>query len=81
MLLGKVTVEHVPIVICIKVAHDNKHILVVGLTEEYYQVIVMLDWTSQKMLCMRQMLHSLPFKIKDIEFVPGSSRDFVTCGI
>ena len=30
---------------------------------------------------MRQMLHSLPFKIKDIEFQPGSSRNFVTCGI
>jgi hypothetical protein len=46
MLLGKVRVEHVPIVTCIKVAHDNKHILVVGLTEEYFQVIVMLDWTT-----------------------------------
>ena len=41
----------------------------------------MLDWTTQKLLCIRQMLHSLPFKIKDIDFCPGSTRNFVTCGI
>jgi hypothetical protein len=27
------------------------------------------------------MLQSLPFKIKDIDFYPGSTRRFVTCGV
>ena len=52
-----------------------------GLTKEYFACIMMLDWTTQRVLCVRQLLHSLPYKIKDIDFFPGSSRTFVTCGI
>jgi len=41
----------------------------------------MLDWTTQEVYFIRQMLHSLPFKIKDIDFYPNSTKLFVTCGI
>ena len=41
----------------------------------------MLDWTTGKLLFIRQMIHSLPYRIKDIEFYPGSQKSFVTCGI
>lgn len=27
------------------------------------------------------MLHSVPFKIKDLDFHPNSTKNFVTCGI
>ena len=52
-----------------------------GLTKEYFACIMMLDWTTEKILIVRQLLHSLPYKIKDIDFYPGSTRKFVTCGI
>lgn len=42
---------------------------------------MMVDWTTQQVLVYRQILHSLPFKIKDVAFFPGSTRRFVTCGI
>jgi len=40
-----------------------------------------MNWKTQKLLCVHILLHSLPFKIKDIDFFPGSTRRFVTCGI
>ena len=52
-----------------------------GITKDYHQCIIMLDWTTQKIIFVRQFLHSLPFRIKDIEFIPGSVRKFVTTGI
>ena len=51
------------------------------MTKEYYACIIMLDWTTQKVYLVRQLLHSLAYKIKDIDFYPGSTRNFVTCGI
>ena len=41
----------------------------------------MLSWKTQRLLCAHIFLHSLPFKIKDIEFIPGSTRRFITSGI
>ena len=79
--LGRVTLQHIPIILHIKLAHDNKHVLLVGLTKEYFACIMMLNWTTQKILVVRQLLHSLPYKIKDIDFYPGSTRNFVTAGI
>ena len=43
---------------------------------------MMIDWTKPtKLIFSRQMLHSLPFKIRDLDFIPESSRNFITCGI
>lgn len=41
----------------------------------------MINWKTQKLLCVHVFLHSLPFKIKDIDFMPGSTRKFITAGI
>lgn len=80
--LGKILIPNVPIVLNLKVAHNGKHLLILGLTSEYYQVIMMVDWTKpNQIIFTRQMLHSLPFKIRDLDFQPGSTRNFVTCGI
>ena len=45
------------------------------------QVLMLLDWRLQRILSVRQMLHSLVFKIKDADFLPGSTRKFVTAGV
>jgi hypothetical protein len=82
MKLGEFCVHNVPIITNIKVAHDSKAVLLLGITREYYQVITMVDWTKgNKVLFSRQFLHSLTCKIRDIEFMPDSTRNFVTAGI
>ena len=53
MQLGRITLQHIPIILHIKLAHDNKHVLLVGLTKEYYACIMMLNWTTQKILVVR----------------------------
>lgn len=45
-------------------------------------MITMVDWTKgNKVMFTRQFLHSLVYKIRDIEFMPNSTMNFVTCGI
>ncbi len=41
---------------------------------------MLLDFTTQSILIYRQIMHSLPFKIKDLDFFPQRTRTFVTCG-
>ena len=45
MKLGEFIVPNVPIINNIKVSYDNKKVLVLGTTKEYYQMISMVDWT------------------------------------
>jgi hypothetical protein len=45
MKLGEFSVPNVPIINNIKVSYDNKKVLVLGTTKEYYQMISMVDWT------------------------------------
>ena len=82
MKLGEFIVPSVPIITNIKVSYDSKIILLLGITKEYYQVITMVDWSKgNKVLFTRQFLHSLTCKIRDVEFMPDSTRSFITCGI
>ena len=64
-----------------KVAYDNKHVLIVGITPEFISTIILMEYTTQTVICQKNFLHSLPYKIKDIGFIPGYTRRFVTCGI
>jgi hypothetical protein len=62
-------------------AHDNKHVIIIGLTKDFLPVIMIIDYTTQNINIYRSLLHTLPYKIKDVVFYPGSTRKFVTCGI
>ena len=33
-----------PIILLIKAAHDNRHLIVIGVTKDYKQVLMLLDW-------------------------------------
>lgn len=82
MKLGQFSTPNVPIVTNIKVSHDARFVLLLGITKEYYQVISMVDWTrGNKVLFTRQFLHSMTARIRDIEFMPNCTRKFVTAGI
>jgi hypothetical protein len=62
-------------------AYDNQHILVIALSKDFLQVIMLIDTLTKNILINRQILHSVPYKIKDVVFKPQSTRNFVTCGI
>lgn len=80
--LGEFIVPGVPVITNVKVSDDNRKVLVVGLTKEFYQMITMVDWTlNNKVYFTRQFLHSLPYRIRDIEFFNNSTRNFITAGI
>lgn len=64
-----------------KVAHDSKHLILVGITPEYIGSLLFLDSHNREVLCHKQLMHSLPYKIKDVCFEPGLTRKFVTCGL
>jgi len=82
MKLGEFAVPSVPIITNIKVSHDNKHVLLLGITKEYYQMMTMVDWTrGNKVLFTRQFLHSITCRIREIEFMPNKALSFVTAGI
>jgi len=36
MKLGEFSVPNVPIITNLKVSHDNKHVLILGVTKEYF---------------------------------------------
>ena len=42
---------------------------------------MIMDYTTQNVNIYKQIIHSVPYKIKDVVFYPGSTRKFVTCGI
>ena len=69
------------IIYSLKVAYDNKHCVVIGVTSEFILSIILLEYTTETIICQKLFLHSLPFKVKDVAFLPGYTRRFVTCGI
>jgi len=42
---------------------------------------MIIDYVAQNVVIFKQILQSVPYKIKDVAFYPGSTRQFVTCGI
>ncbi len=64
-----------------KVAYDNKHVVIIGVTPEFIASILLIEYTTITIICQKLFIHSLPYKIKDVAFVPGYTRRFVTCGI
>ena len=42
---------------------------------------MLVNWVDKRVLTIKQIMHSLTFKIKDVEFFPNSIRKFVTSGV
>ena len=82
MKLGEFTVKNVPIITNMKISYDSKKLLILGITKEYIQVLMMIDWTQgNKIMFQRQFFHSIVCRIREIEFVPNRTMSFVTAGI
>lgn len=79
--LHKISFPSLSIISAIKVAYDNNHCALVGVTPEYVGSLMLLEINTNTILVQKLFLHSLPYKIKDIAFVPGYTRRLVSCGI
>ena len=79
--LHKVRQPLLCIIYSLKVAYDNNHCVIIGVTHEYILSLILLEIDTEHIICQKLFLHSLPYKIKDVDFIPGYTRRFVTCGI
>ncbi|KAL4455920.1 hypothetical protein ABPG73_008674 [Tetrahymena malaccensis] len=70
-----------PMILKAKFAHDNKHIGLVALTNDYTMCVYLIDSQSGQVLGCANFPYSLPYKIKDLAFLPNSIYQFITCGI
>jgi hypothetical protein len=46
MQLAQLIIPNCCTILYIRVAHDNKHLIIIGLTRDYLQVILIVDWTT-----------------------------------
>lgn len=65
----------------IKFAYDNRHIIVLALTNHYDLMLYLIDTLYSLILGCTYFPYSVPFKIKDLEMFPNSIYEFVTCGV
>jgi WD40 repeat protein len=68
-------------VLIIRYAYDSRNIACVALTRTYTQCIYLIDSEQDKILAVVNNLYSVPFKIKDLDFLPNSKSEFITCGV
>ena len=68
-------------IMLLKYAYDTRMICCVALTRNYTQVVYLIDSHKSEILGAMNLLYSIPFKIKDLEFLPYSKIEFITCGV
>lgn len=75
------TLENCCVVMNIKYSGDKKRLACVALTENYSQLVMLLDNGTGEILGSTEFAYSVPFRIKEVEFLPKSNEEFVTLGL
>ena len=81
--IASVLLINASLVYVVKFHSSDRYLAVIALTQEFKQAIILIDILNQQILSYTTLLHSLPFKLRDIEFVPasGSSNPAVGTGV
>ena len=79
--IKSITLNNCCTVLMIEYAHDARTVVCIALTKAYTQCIYLIDTHKSKILGVVNNLYSIPFKIKDVVFLPNSRTEFITCGI
>ena len=79
--LAKIIIHFCCIINIIKFSYNNKKMIGYGLHKDYYGCVFIIDNTLNKLISYTTLIHTLPFKIKDMDFVTGQTDQFYTCGI
>jgi hypothetical protein len=64
-----------------KIAFDSHTLVCLALTERYFTSLLILDTAHSLIIAKADFEYSLPFKIKYVDFVPGSTVDLISCGV
>ena len=75
------TLDNCCVVQYIKYSSDKKRLVVIALTENYTQILMLLDNQTGEILGSCEFNYSIPFRIKDVDFLPKSNDEFVTIGM
>ena len=75
------TLDNCCVVQYIKYSSDKKRLLVIALTENYTQILMLIDNHTGEILGYCEFNYSIPFRIKDMDFLPKSNDQFVTIGM
>lgn len=68
------------VVLHIKYSNDMNRLICLALTENYTQMIKLIDNRTSEVLGSCDFSYSIPFRIKGIEFLPKSNDEFFTIG-
>ena len=49
--LEKISMPQLALIYNIKVAYDNKHLIIHGVTSEFVATILLYEWTTQDLIC------------------------------
>ena len=74
------TLDNCCVVLNIKYSSDKKRLVCIALTEHYTQVVMLIDNNTGEILGSNDFSYSIPFRIKDVDFLPKSNDEFVTIG-
>ena len=77
-----IPINRASIIYALKIHKDERHVIAIAFVQEYKQAVMVCDLAERTEICRLTQLHSLPYKIRDVDFCPGESfLRFVTCGI
>jgi WD40 repeat protein len=79
--IRSMTLSNCCTVLALEYAEDSRTIICVALSKNYTQCLYLIDTEKSKILASVNHLYSIPFKIKDMIFRPGSTTEFITCGV
>lgn len=79
--LYSITLLNTSLIQMVKLAFNNRHVLCLSITNDYKEMIYLIDSITSTVIGSTNLLHSIPEKIKDLDFFPNSIYKFVTCGI
>ena len=80
-MLNTMNLSMIITVLNLKFAHDSRHICCLGQTKDQTIMVFLIDTEIGQILGATDLIYSVPFKIRDICFKPGSVYQFVSCGI
>lgn len=79
--MKNMTLQDCCTVLMLKYSYDTRMVACIALTRNYTQVVYLIDTHTSQILGACNLFYSLPFKIKDLEFLPTSKTEFITCGL
>ena len=80
-MLSTMNLPMIVTVLNLKFAHDSRHICCIGQTKDHTVMVFLIDSQLNLILGTIDLIYSVPFKIRDLCFMPNSIYSFITCGL